>query len=388
MTSVVAPEQNVDTNNSTRSTRSTAWSHRPLSSGDLWLLFAATVIMIVGLQLDAYAHATQPALETFFTPWHGVMYLGMLLCGATIGWFVRRNLKAGATSLFAAIPKGMTGAVAGMAILAISGGIDTAWHTSFGIETGLEISLSPSHLGIISGMFLVASSPMAVLWKQARLLTASERSMMVASAGLAFTTVHIITTHASMLGVIYLGRRGQLDNDDANVVHGLVFSTALLIVPMIILRRRFGVGSVGLFFVTLVPSMMMWFMNDLTAPVWVALTPAVTAALALPTARVVAAFGVRVVQSRLPKEAMLTPHPALNDVMFGVLFPLMMWATIFVGAVAMGRTMFWTVHVWTGVLSMTALAGGLTALANYGILRVGEHTSATPPTAGSGVFEA
>ncbi len=125
-----------------------------LSMKSLWGFFAASVVMIVGLQLDAFKHATDPDLETFFTPWHAIMYAGMALCGGTIAWFIRRNLKLGAPNAFAAIPSGFHGAVAGMAILMVSGGIDTAWHTTFGIEKGLEILVSPSHLGIISGMFL------------------------------------------------------------------------------------------------------------------------------------------------------------------------------------------------------------------------------------------
>jgi hypothetical protein len=102
-----------------------------LSSKSLWGFFAASVVMIFGLQLDAFKHATDPNLETFFTIWHAIMYAGMALCGGTIAWFIRRNTRLGAPNFFAAIPLGFHGAVAGMAILMVSGGIDTAhlvWH--------------------------------------------------------------------------------------------------------------------------------------------------------------------------------------------------------------------------------------------------------------------
>ena len=39
--------------------------------------------LITGVFLDAWAHTTRPSLETFFTPWHAVLYSGFL---ATAGW--------------------------------------------------------------------------------------------------------------------------------------------------------------------------------------------------------------------------------------------------------------------------------------------------------------
>ena len=41
-----------------------------------------SVWFVLGLFLDAYAHADAPELETFFTPWHAVFYSGFAVTGA------------------------------------------------------------------------------------------------------------------------------------------------------------------------------------------------------------------------------------------------------------------------------------------------------------------
>jgi hypothetical protein len=327
------------------------------------------------LQLDAFKHATDPDLETFFTPWHGIMYAGMALCGTTIAWFIRRNTRLGAPNVLVAIPAGFHGAVVGMGILMVSGAIDTVWHTSFGIEKGLEILVSPSHLGIISGMFLVSSAPLVMLWKEHRSLTRNERAMTVVSAALAFTTIHIITAHASQLGELYLGKQRELPFSDAYKVHGYVFSTVLLLIPMLALIKRFGIGPLGIFFLTLMPATMMNFLGEVAGPLWLPFLPSFAAAITVPLARFVGPRISRAFRARLsavsgiPREE----HPATIMVAVGAILPLVLWSAAFVATPLSGQPVFWSVHVWTGVLTMTVIAGVLTALGTYGVLRGSDH---------------
>ena len=39
-----------------------------------WLFLAATAWLVGGAYLDNWAHAHIATLDTFFTPWHGVLY--------------------------------------------------------------------------------------------------------------------------------------------------------------------------------------------------------------------------------------------------------------------------------------------------------------------------
>ena len=48
--------------------------------------------VVAGMTLDAWAHQNLDRLETFFTPWHAVLYSGF---AALLGWIVARVLATG-----------------------------------------------------------------------------------------------------------------------------------------------------------------------------------------------------------------------------------------------------------------------------------------------------
>ena len=64
------------------------------SSRERWIMLIASAWLVTGLQLDAYAHATTPELETFWTPWHAVLYSGIAVSGLTLVWLLRPRLPA------------------------------------------------------------------------------------------------------------------------------------------------------------------------------------------------------------------------------------------------------------------------------------------------------
>ena len=43
-----------------------------------WWFLAACYCLVFGVSLDSWAHTHIPRLETFFTPWHAVLYTGVL----------------------------------------------------------------------------------------------------------------------------------------------------------------------------------------------------------------------------------------------------------------------------------------------------------------------
>lgn len=105
-----------------------------------------------GLFLDGWAHnAGKP--ETFFTPWHAVLYSGIL---ASIAWFTfdgyrhQRDFSEPAWR-----PLRWAG------ILVAAGGVgDMLWHTAFGVEEDVEALLSPTHLLLMSAGLVLMSTPL------------------------------------------------------------------------------------------------------------------------------------------------------------------------------------------------------------------------------------
>lgn len=115
--------------------------------------------MTVGLFLDGYAHQhLDGQTESFATPWHAVFYAGF---GASAFWLWRlAGRRATTQASLATLPPGYRGAAAGVALFAVGGAGDGAWHTAFGVERGIDALLSPMHLLLFAGLVLVLTAPL------------------------------------------------------------------------------------------------------------------------------------------------------------------------------------------------------------------------------------
>lgn len=122
------------------------------------------VWMVVGLFLDGWAHDNnQP--ESFFTPWHGVLYSGF--AGATVVavWTVLRHRTSG-QSFLSAIPRGHGVTLLGLAAFSVGAVGDLVWHETLGIEVGVEALLSPTHLLLLVSGISALSAPFRDAWSQ------------------------------------------------------------------------------------------------------------------------------------------------------------------------------------------------------------------------------
>jgi hypothetical protein len=326
---------------------------RPFSALERWIMLVASAWLVTGLQLDAYAHATTPQLETFWTPWHAVLYSGIAVSGLTLVWLLRGRLPAVPTyQSVLALPNALRVPLLGMAFLLVGGGVDTLWHNIFGIEKGLEIFVSPSHEMIILGMALVAMGPVLMLaTAPGDRLGFGGGALATVSALLSALPVHIYTLHASVLAVDYFGGDGpvvRIFGMDGQIFHGYLASTALLLLPIVLVGRRWrlpvGVPTV----LVAVPALAMHAMFLSQAPVWW-LPLAVAAGAAL--AELVLRLAALVV--RLPREAAWA--------VTGLVAPPLVWGTLL--AVADAQTgVSWNVHVVSGLLTYTSITGVLTVL--------------------------
>jgi hypothetical protein len=116
--------------------------------------------MVTGLFLDGWSH-NQNKPETFFTPWHGVLYSGF---GAAVLWFAwdgQRTRRAGGEP---APPVGgwLTGFGMGVFIAAALG--DFGWHAAFGVEADIAALLSPTHQLLMTGGVLMVTGPVRAAW--------------------------------------------------------------------------------------------------------------------------------------------------------------------------------------------------------------------------------
>ena len=109
------------------------------------LLVIAMIWFFVGAWIDSSAHTyLLDDIETFFTPWHAVLYSGYAF-SVFVAMYVKNSIKDYKFDV------GVLGAV----IFGIGGASDAVWHTLLGIEVGVEPLITPSHLMLFLGAFLM-----------------------------------------------------------------------------------------------------------------------------------------------------------------------------------------------------------------------------------------
>lgn len=119
---------------------------------------------IAGIYTDGWAHVHIATLDTFFTPWHAVLYSGYGVTALSILAALVVNHQRGAPWR-AALPAGYGTSLVGIVIFGIGGGLDLLWHLAFGIERSLDATLSPTHLILATGATLTLSGPLRAAWR-------------------------------------------------------------------------------------------------------------------------------------------------------------------------------------------------------------------------------
>ena len=98
-------------------------------------------------------------VDSFFTPWHGLLYSGFALTGLTLAALFLWNLRRGDTWR-RALPVGQHLTLLGAALFLLGGAFDLLWHTLFGIEATVDALLSPSHLLLAIAGALTVTGPL------------------------------------------------------------------------------------------------------------------------------------------------------------------------------------------------------------------------------------
>jgi hypothetical protein len=226
---------------------------------------AACGWLVGGIWLDAWAHHNVPTLETFFTPWHGVLYSGLLATLAVVLAALARNRAVG-RDWRRALPVGYGLSLVGGLIFAA---VDLVWHTLFGIEADLEALLSPPHLVLALGGFLLVGGPLRAAWGApkdsaprglvgqlpALLSLAYSLSVLMFFSAFAdpFSTPWPAADRGAILGGFGLGASSPVavgEPGQALGVASILLRTALLMGAALLAIRRWSLpfGALGLIF--------------------------------------------------------------------------------------------------------------------------------------------
>lgn len=124
-----------------------------------WLMALASLWVSGGILIDAYHHFHED-VETFFEPAHGLLYAGLLAAYVFTAIAIAVNRRRG-FPFARALPNGYQATVAGLIVFACGGVLDLIKHSLWGFEQGFDALLSPTHLVIGAGMFLIIGGPIA-----------------------------------------------------------------------------------------------------------------------------------------------------------------------------------------------------------------------------------
>jgi hypothetical protein len=315
-------------------------AQRPVSTARRDLIVAlATIWLAGGLFMDGWAHTHVPSMETFFTPWHGVLYSGYLaLAVALVPARLWRGRPEGPIRSW--VPAGYGLGLLGAILFAVGGVVDMVWHTLFGIEVDLEALLSPPHLVLLTaGSLMIATPVRAAAAKHPIPSTAADLPVLI-SATTATAVAAFFLDYLSPFTEAPSANNGFDGDQSFGLSQHLAYSI-LIVAAVLFVWTRLGRVPTGL--VTLVvaaasiPNGVFDDFENLPAQLW----PLLGALLADAALRWVAAR-----------------RPKLTPLAVGTLIPLLVWPTHLIG-VELSRGVAWSLELWSGVVVLTTLAGAV-----------------------------
>lgn len=157
------------------------------------------------------------------------------------------------------MPVGYPWALVAVAGFAVAGLCDYLWHTLFGIEQNIAILFSPTHLGLITAMFVIVTTPLRTAWADARLPPdPGLRPLLPAVLGtaLAAALVLLFAQYANAWAYDADGIVFGLSNRDpaytARLMASMAVTTLILLLPLLCLARRWPLppGAATLLYAT------------------------------------------------------------------------------------------------------------------------------------------
>ena len=312
------------------------------------LSILTSTLFILGLFLDGWAHNSIPDLETFFTPWHAVLYSGFFAVAILIGVTQYRNVTKG-YAWSRALPQGYGLSLLGVIIFFIGGASDMVWHTVFGIEQSLEALFSPTHLLLATGAFLFLSGPLRSAWQRTGLHGWRDLYSAILSVTLLlsfftfFTQYANLSANASVLNMTEPYGEYRYFIETTSIVYILVPAAITMGTLLFLIRRwQLPFGTATLMFT--VNALLMFLMrikfNDHYGLIVVA-----------------AAIGGLFADSLIVRWRPSAQRPNTLR-LFAFIVPVVYFLLTFGAIVLSGpRGLWWAIHMWLGVTIICGFVG-------------------------------
>jgi len=318
-----------------------------------WGVTLSSVWTVTGLTLDGWAH-THKLPDTFFTPWHGIIYSGVLLAALfLVITFVRRRWQG------KPMPTGYGLSLIGVGLFLIGGMADLLWHTYLGIEANLSAQYSPPRLLLATAGLLITTGPLRAAWRAKR----PDRSQLwaaVVSLALLLSTLSFFTSEfhpfdhpwawmrfepteisSRALALPPFGDGGLGAQDLAQVigVSSIALQCAILMALFLFAIRRFGmrlpVGALAAILALNGAAMSVPHGDPWVVPLTIA-----------------AGIGAELLYRQL--------RPAIDRRcqlrLFAILVPVQLFSLYFLTLALLGGV-WWPIPLWTGAIVVSGVVG-------------------------------
>jgi len=320
------------------------------------LVACAALLFTFGMFLDGWAHNHGMVDNTFFTPWHAVLYGSFGLVGALLVGAHFFNVTRGHVWV-KALPHGYMLALVGVLIFGFGGVADMFWHETFGVEQNIEALFSPSHLTLAVGAFLFISAPFRAAWSRSKRLSGwREWLPPILSAAMMLSMLTFFTQFAFLNGEA-LGLTGRPGNEQwlwnmYGTASALIGSSLMIGVLLLMLRRwqQLPFGTFAAVF-ALNALFMMWLdVNSVIDYIWVG-----TYALGG-----LAADGLLLWLKPTPDkpQAIWLVGAVTPFVMILLFMGVLHW----IGLQTYGSGLWWAIHMWLGAPVMSGFVGLLLSM--------------------------
>jgi hypothetical protein len=309
-------------------------------------------LLIGGSLADAWAHSNLASeLETFFTPWHGLLYGGYAATAAWTVWLGLRRRGEAPRWWRDGWPAGYALGALGAAGFLAAGVGDMLWHTVFGVEVSLDAVLSPTHLLLVVAGTLLVTSPLRSWWASGTTRSRAPTGLASLALGSIFGVLllsHTTAFRSTAATRTYDFVTGSPSHIEASYGSARYLATTLiLLIPvLLVLRRRAVLGTAT----AVLGAIFIFQLAQFNFPATLTLA-GIGATLG--------AFAVDVLAVRL--DAVRGPDAPLRLPIVGALFGALVWSGHLLG-LAIGDGVRWPAELWTGNVVLAAIAGAMIGL--------------------------
>ncbi len=346
------------------SDKQTAKSGYPAHTRQLdTLMGILTLILVAGLFIDGWAHNHGEVDDSFFTPYHAVMYSSYALFGIVLLGLHRKNINQGYAFL-KALPQGYMISLIGVFIFGGGGLFDLFWHEAFGIEDGIEALYSPSHLLLAIGYSTVIAGVIQSAWLRRETMQGWRGLWwLLLAASCLISVFTFFTQHMTFVSEAenMLQRPFDADVLTQAVMASYIVSTALMIGTVLFLMRRWTMprGAVSAIFALNAAMMGLMLLLEVRGFNLVEF-------LLLMTLMVLPALLAGIVADVLIWRLKITPQTQGAIRIMAIVSAFVLGGAYILAIQILGMMqdtgLWWEIHTWLGIPSLCAIAALLLSL--------------------------